>query len=158
MLRAAVLLLTTAAGAAPASAVEFQLAYRGVYSCSPGQDVTGDSSTFTIDTAWRVKLFQVVYAMPGGSIFPTGAFEYQGTFDPRTMTFTFTSAAIVGENHFWVPAALPNKYTMSRDGNTLTRSIVNPGCTASPYTKLRVLTPTPGPVSPPLRVRPGGQG
>lgn len=158
MLRAAVLLLAAAASATPAWAAEFRLTYRGVYSCSPGQGVTGDTSTFTIDTAWRVKLFQVVYAIPGGSIFPTGAFEYQGKFDPRTRTFAFTSAAIVGENHFWLPATLPNKYTLSRDGNTLTRYIANPGCTASPYTKLRVLTPTPGPVSPPLRFRPGGQG
>jgi hypothetical protein len=120
--------------------------------------VTGDTSTFTIDAHRRIKLVQVVYSIPGGSIFPTGVFEYQGHFDPSTRTFTFTSATVVGENHFWVPAILPNKYTLSRDGRTLTRYIVNPGCTASPYTRLRVLTPTPGPVSPSLRIQPGGQG
>jgi hypothetical protein len=150
------LFLLAATYAAPALAAEFQLSYRGAYTC--GQGITGDTSTFTIDNKNRVKLFQVIYSLPGGPIFPTGAFEYQGQFDQRTRTFTFTSAAVVGENHFWVPAILPNRYELSRDGKTLTRFILNPGCTASPYTRLRVLTPTPGPVSPPLRVRPGGQG
>jgi hypothetical protein len=152
------LLLLALTYAAPGFAFEAQLTFRGVYSCTPGQGITGDTSTFIIDTNRRVKLLQAVYSIPGGQIFPTGLFEYQGRFDVRARTFTFTSAAVVGENHFWAPAILPNRYELSRDGETLTRFILNPGCTVSPYTRLRVLTPTPGPVSPPLRVRPGGQG
>jgi hypothetical protein len=158
MLRSAAVAVLWLASVAPALAIEFQVSYRGTYTCSPGQGITGETSTFTIDTNRNVKLVQVVYSVAGGSIFPTAVFEYQGRFEPRTRTFSFTSSAIVGENHYWVAATPPNKYVMSRDGRTLTRYIVNPGCTASPYAKLQVFTPTPGPVSPPLRMRPGGHG
>jgi hypothetical protein len=132
--------------------------YRGSYNCIFGQGITGDTSTFLVEKNKTVKLIQAVYSIQGGKLFPTAVFEYQGQYDPSTRAYTFISAAVVGENHYWVPATLPNKYTVSKDGQTLTRNILNPGCTASPYTKVGPLTPTPGAVSSPLRVKPLGQG
>lgn len=118
--------------------------FRGTYTCSPGQGVTGDTATFIVDNKNNVKLIQVVYPVPGGKVFPTGAFELRGKYDPATRTYRFTSVTRLGQDGYWLPAALPNLHILSPDGRTMQRIIVNPGCTQdAPYTRLRPHTPPP---------------
>ncbi len=133
----------------PAFANDPSGTFRGTYSCNPGQGVTGDTSTFIVDHKNNVKLIQVVYPIPGGKVFPTGAFELQGKYNPRNRTYTFYSVTKLGNDGYWIPATLPNIHVLSKDGKTMKRIIVNFGCTQDkPYDRLRSVTPLPPP-SPP---------
>ena len=134
----------------PALAANPSGTFRGTYTCSPGQGVTGDTSTFIVDHKNNVKLMQVVYSIPGGNIFPTGAFELEGKYDPKNRTYIFTSVTRLGNDGYWLPAFLPNIHILSKDGKTMKRIIVNAGCTQDrPYERLRAVTPTP-PASTPM--------
>lgn len=123
--------------------------FRGTYTCSPGQGITGDTSTFIVDANNNVKLIQTVYPIPGGNVFPTGAFELQGRYNPGDRTYKFSSVTKLGNDGYWIPATLPNIHILSADGKTMKRIIVNFGCTQNaPYTRLRALTPTPPAAAP----------
>ena len=84
MLLRATLALALSLPAVPAFAAGPGGTYRGTYTCLPGQGVTGDTSTLFVDRRNRAKLFQVVYPVPGGQVFPNGVFEYAGTYDPAS--------------------------------------------------------------------------
>ncbi|MFZ1431478.1 MAG: hypothetical protein WAS21_32550 [Geminicoccaceae bacterium] len=132
--------------------------FRGTYTCSPGQGVTGDTSTFIVDKRNNVKLIQVVYPIPGGSVFPTGAFELRGTYSPQTRTYSFYSVTKLGQDGYWLPASLPNLHTLSKDGQSIKRLIVNPGCSQdAPYTRLWATTPAP-PAAAPMMMPQGSKG
>src|SRR4051794_16950388 len=90
MLLRATLALALSLPAVPAFAAGPGGTYRGTYTCLPGQGVTGDTSTLFVDRRNRAKLFQVVYPVPGGQVFPNGVFEYAGTYDPASRIYNFT--------------------------------------------------------------------
>jgi len=146
MLLRATLALALALPAVPAFAAGPGGTYRGTYTCLPGQGVTGDTSTLFVDRRNRAKLFQVVYPVPGGQVFPNGVFEYAGTYDPASRIYNFTSGTIVGENHFWALPPFPQRYAVSEDGVTVQRYMQIPACSAEPYTRVRATTPPALPV------------
>ena len=131
--------------------------FRGTYTCSLGQGVTGDTSTFIVDNRNNVKLIQAVYPIPGGNVFPTGVFELRGTYIPVTRTYRFYSVTKLGQDSYWVPATLPNLHILSKDGKSVKRFIANPGCSQdAPYTRLRPNTPAPTAAAP--MITQGGKG
>ena len=150
--------LGLALASSPASGTGPSGTFRGTYSCVPGQGITGDTSTFIVDASNNVKLIQTVYPIPGGNVFPTGAFELQGRYDPATRTYSFTSVTKLGSDGYWLPALLPDIHVLSADGRFMTRRIQNPGCAqTAPYRRLKALTPAPSP-SPSAAPRGGPQG
>ena len=133
----------------PAVATHPSGTFRGTYACNPGQGITGDTSTFIVDSLNNVKLIQTVYSVPGGNIFPTGVFELQGRYEPANRTYTFFSVKKLGSDGYWIPATLPNLHILSADGKTMKRIIVNFGCAqTAPYVRLKALTPVPATQAP----------
>lgn len=106
--------------------------FRGKYTCDKG--VTQGTSTFILDSANRVRLYEVSHTAPGGPTIPANIIDYQGTYNPSTRTFYLPAVTWLVRPPGWKTGAVTG--SVSADGKKVTYRWAGLACTAYVGTRL----------------------